>query len=142
MPDPISNKVAQQAANQASQQSANTQQQPTEVDADAQGKFEQVLNSPEGTQQANVQQTTGTEKVQGGQTLGDVILDGIEKIKARHDSRGEKVMNQLEAADGDMSVDQLLKLQFDIVQMNLEQELTGKIADKTSQGVQTLFKNQ
>ena len=41
-----------------------------------------------------------------------------------------------------MSMEEMMQLQFDLMQMNLEQELTGKIADKTSQGVQTLFKNQ
>jgi type III secretion system YscI/HrpB-like protein len=35
-----------------------------------------------------------------------------------------------------------MKLQYDLMQMNLEQELTSKTADKTTQGVQTLFKNQ
>ena len=145
MPDPISNQVAQQAANQASQQSAAQQQQPVEVDADTQAQFEDALNNNPETQQIDVNATDNVTKVADkDMSIGDAILDGIEKMKSSHDTRSQKIEEQLMpgADQHDMSVQDCVKLQFEVMQISMEQELTGKIADKTSQGVQTLFKNQ
>ena len=143
MPDPISNQVAQQAANQASQQQATSQ--PTEINISDQVRFEDAMSQnghPEQQAQA-VEAANGDVQSIEEPTLGDAILNGLEKMKTTHDARSARIEDQLMKATGeDMSVQDCMKVQFEVMQMGLEQELTGKIADKTSQGVQTLFKDQ
>lgn len=142
MSDPITSKLAEQAANQAAQQQQQTAS-VTEINVHDQSRFEDALNS-------SVEQTgatadvTKSAAVEGPDpTLGDAILNGLEKMKTSIDGRSARIENQLANVNGDdLSVQDCVKLQFEVMQMGLEQELTGKIADKTSQGVQTLFKNQ
>ena len=151
MSDPIINQAAQQAAEQASQQGAQ-QPQPGEVDAQDQAQFEEALNKTteqQPVEQADPSQVDPAQNQQPGEvepveppSLGDAILDGVEKMKSNHDARVDAIEQQLAEADGEMSVQDCLKLQFEVMQMSIEQEVTGKIADKSSQGVQTLFKNQ
>ena len=42
----------------------------------------------------------------------------------------------------ELSMQQALGIQYELMQVGLQQELTAKLADKTSSGVQTLFRNQ
>ncbi|NJD20692.1 MAG: EscI/YscI/HrpB family type III secretion system inner rod protein [Gemmatimonadetes bacterium] len=48
----------------------------------------------------------------------------------------------MQGAQGSYGIQDLMRLQFELMQLNLQIELTPKTADKSSQGVQTLFKNQ
>ena len=158
MSDPIINQAIQQATDQAAQQGANTPQ--PQADEASQAEFEQALN---GTQEADASQqvdaaTNDPSKADAAQqkhvhqaeesehttpSLGDAILEGVEKMKSSHDARADRIENQLLKSEGkEMSVQDCIKLQFEVMQMSLEQDVTGKIADKTSQGVQTLFRNQ
>lgn len=139
--DPVSNQVAQQAANQASQQAAPA----TEVKISDQARFDDAMQQPEQVENAQpkTEATNGDPTPEQEATLGDAILNGIEKMKTSHDVRSARIEDQLTNSIGkDLSVQDCMKLQFEVMQMSMEQELTGKIADKTSQGVQTLFKNQ
>ena len=157
MSDPIINQAVQQATDQAAQQGAN--QAKPEVGAEDQAKFEQALNSPEANSAQQVDAANNDpSKADAAQqkhvnqadcegpdcpTLGEAILDGVEKMKTSHDARADSIQKQLLDTGGkEMSVQDCIKLQFEVMQMSLEQDVTGKIADKTSQGVQTLFKNQ
>ena len=139
--DPVSNQVAQQAANQASQQAAPA----TEVKISDQARFDDAMQQPEQVENAQpkTEATNGDPTPEQEATLGDPILNGIEKMKTSHDVRSARIEDQLTNSIGkDLSVQDCMKLQFEVMQMSMEQELTGKIADKTSQGVQTLFQNQ
>src|SRR5262245_3701009 len=76
-------------------------------------------------------------------TIGDVILEGLTRFKSGHDVRADRVAESLEAMkDKPLDMQQAMTLQYEIMQMTLEQDLTSKIADKSSQGVQSLFRNQ
>jgi type III secretion system YscI/HrpB-like protein len=76
-------------------------------------------------------------------SMGDVILEGLSRFKSDYDVRADRVASSLEAMnEKPLDMQQAMKLQYEIMQMTLEQDLTSKIADKTSQGVQTLFRNQ
>ncbi|MBI9078778.1 MAG: type III secretion system inner rod subunit SctI [Pseudodesulfovibrio sp.] len=44
--------------------------------------------------------------------------------------------------DGAMSNQDVMRLQYEMAQLNLQTEMTTKVTDKSSQSVQTLFKNQ
>jgi hypothetical protein len=41
-----------------------------------------------------------------------------------------------------MSIGRLAQLQFDVIKFGLAQDLTTKIADKATQGLETVLKNQ
>ena len=68
-------------------------------------------------------------KIAGGSSgnggLQDFLLTKMENMK-----------------DKPLSVQDTMRLQYELMQLNMQQELTTKVADKTTQGVQTLFKNQ
>ncbi len=150
MSDPIISQVAQQAADQAAQQGASQSQ--GQVDAKDQAKFDEAMNqAPEQAEQSTPQNVDQAQHVNQADcdnsapppTLGDAILDGLEQMKHSHDTRAASIEEQFAASGAEpMSVQDCMKLQFEVMQLSLEQDMTGKIADKTSQGVQTLFRNQ
>lgn len=75
--------------------------------------------------------------------LGESILGGLEKLGARYGESMANVRTSLaEMAAGPASFSSMMKFQVDVMQMSLQQDLTAKIVDRASQGVQTLFKNQ
>lgn len=151
MADPISGALVQQMAEQ------NIAQQPEmrkEVDPGEQSRFENAMSGVDGAQNVNeaggIDGVNGTMQIQepgataksGPVSMGDAILDGFNNIKISHDDRMKSVTTALqEVQDAPMSVGSAMKLQFELMQMSLEQDLTTKVADKASQGVQTLFKN-
>ena len=158
--DPVSGgagKITERFAEQSFQQGVGGKS-PGAPSAADQAQFEQALNQS-GQQNGiqggseggvnNVQQVDQTSQmgnVNGAQqaqpTFGDAILNGIEKLKSGHDVRLERIEQTITESGGDMSVEQMMKLQFEVMQMGIEQDLTSKMADKSSQGVQTLFRNQ
>ncbi|VBB42659.1 hypothetical protein TRIP_B200799 [uncultured Desulfatiglans sp.] len=75
--------------------------------------------------------------------LGDVILRSIEDMSAAHRERIHRIQDTVdqEAAPA-LSPSELIRLQVEILQLTIEQELAGKVVDKCGQGVQTLFRNQ
>ena len=151
MADPISGAAVQQLVEQ------NIAQQPQDriaADPAEQSRFENAMSGADGTQQAGevggIDGVNGTMQIQepgaadktGPVSMGDAILDGFDRLKVNHDGRMNSVTAALqEVQDAPMSVGSAMKLQFELMQMSLEQDLTTKVADKASQGVQTLFKN-
>ena len=77
------------------------------------------------------------------QSLGGAFMEGIEEIKTSLEARADRITEQLTALAGNpMSLQDAMRMQYELMQMNMQQELTSKMADKTSQGVQMLFRNQ
>ncbi|MEM6654265.1 MAG: hypothetical protein AAF596_00535 [Planctomycetota bacterium] len=151
MSEAIVNQAAQQLAQQAQDQGAAAQQAnlPTqEVDAADQVAFEQAMNGGEqatGVQEASsVDATTQTEACAGdNKCLGDAILDGLEHIKTSHDAHMDRIQKQLLETGGEnMTVQDAMRLNFEVMQMGIEQDLTVKMFDKGSQGFQTLVRPQ
>lgn len=168
MSDPVVGRAVQQVSEQALQQGATQAKSPQDVDLSSQMRFEQAMQAgqtPDAGQVGQVSQagqldqagsadatatsqiTTLDPSVQsaeaGKPTLGDAILEGIEKMKTSHDSHMDRIHTQITSTQGgEMSIQDAMKLQFEVMQMSIEQDLTTKVADKTSQGVQTLFRNQ
>src|SRR5262245_52582524 len=112
MSDPITQRVTQQVAEQAAQQqgSAASPTQPTSAD---QSRFEQALRPDQRQGVQNVQHANLAQNVQGAQpgqqveapTLGDAILDGLQKVKSSHDVRMEGIQDRLVRTEGaEMSV--------------------------------------
>ncbi|MFH0787904.1 MAG: type III secretion system inner rod subunit SctI [Pseudomonadota bacterium] len=111
-------------------------------------RFEKALSSRSGRETVSagpepLPQTAPPRTDESTPTLGDAILQGIEKMKADHENRVRQIENNLEEiGDQPMTTQNMMKLQFDLMKLNVQQEVVSKVADKTTQGIQTLFKNQ
>ncbi|MCA8998284.1 MAG: hypothetical protein KDA80_14895 [Planctomycetaceae bacterium] len=148
MVDPLGNEAARRmidAAQQAgAEQSAPQPDATPAIDGEAQAEFEAAMN---GQKADRADAKSGPDAVSETQpsdmSLGDAILQGLEQAKASHDQHMDRIAAEL-SVDGDqeMTVQDALRLQFEVMQLQLEQEVAAKVADKTSQGVQTLFRNQ
>jgi hypothetical protein len=116
-------------------------------------RFETLVEvkAPNGAEQAEVQSGLLQPRVVDGATptslgarsIGDALVDGIVQVKNDYDSRFAKISATMAANEGqEISMQQALQIQYELMQVGLSQELTAKMADKTSSGVQTLFRNQ
>jgi hypothetical protein len=69
------------------------------------------------------------------------ILNAIQGVRDQVD----KIMNNIKTLVGkkeDLSAADLMEMQYDVMQLAFINEFASKTADKTSQGAQTLFRNQ
>ena len=82
-------------------------------------------------------ETTCTVKIAA---LGDSILQNMEKSRESHETRTKEIEKNLQSET--LSTQDTMRLQHELMQLNLQTEMTTKAGDKSSQGVQTLFKNQ
>ncbi len=145
--DPIVSKLTDHVADQSVQHGSGAAK--LEVDATDQAQFENALGGQGVDSGQHVQTTHSNLEVGQSQdlqvgrpTLGDANLNGIEKLKANHDVRAHRIEQSIVQAKGDLTMEDMMKLQFEVMQLGIEQDITTKMADKTSNGVQTLFRNQ
>jgi len=82
-------------------------------------------------------ETTCTVKIAA---LGNSTLQGMEKLKESREAREKKIGQLLQSET--LSTEEAIRLQYELMQLNLQTDVTTKTTDKSSQGVQTLFKNQ
>lgn len=76
-------------------------------------------------------------------SLGDAIIRSMQGLQNSHEAQVGKVNELVSVKDDEAFTFQTgMELQFEIMQLNLQQDVTTKVADKSSQSVQTLFKNQ
>ena len=75
-------------------------------------------------------------------TIGDEILDNIQNVNQDYQNQVKAINSAAEASEGGMNPGDLLKMEYEVSEMTVEQEVTSKIGDSASQGVQQLFKNQ
>lgn len=135
----------QQITEQTIQESsAGIQKQPDEADI---SKFNDVLNASQETGQVQpqqtVQETANVELEPSQKTMGDSLLEGIERSRTAYEGHISNINEMVNKASGEeMTSSELMKMQFELMELNMQQDLTSKVADKSSQGVQTLFRNQ
>lgn len=82
---------------------------------------------------------------QSADNLGDAILKGISNESLRYRTEVQNVQGdiaRMALEPNKMDAASIYKLQFDLMQFGLHQNIASKIANKISQGIQTLFKNQ
>jgi type III secretion system YscI/HrpB-like protein len=139
----------QQGIQKAVEQAGRTDatQKAREPSAEDISRFEDALNGPAGQQAVSSQpppsKVEQNTRIEEPHTLGEAILRGLETAKESHDEQTCRVQELLDKTDGRaMSMQDVLRLQYELMQLSLQQEITTKATDKTSQGVQTLFKNQ
>jgi hypothetical protein len=74
-------------------------------------------------------------------TPTDGVLNSVQSVRDQY----MKIQNRIEAlakSGKDFSSTDLMRMQYDVMQLTYINELSSKTADKTSQGAQTLFRNQ
>jgi type III secretion system YscI/HrpB-like protein len=71
---------------------------------------------------------------------GDLILDGLQKLRGSFDARQAKVAELLEAKD--VSASSLLAMQVEVVNYTLMVDVTSKLTGKSTQSFDTLMKGQ
>lgn len=119
---------------------ANVVTSPSEVNPSDAAQFRDLLadQAIDDVMPADAVKASGDDM-----SLGDAILRSMEGLQNSHENQVGKV-NELVSMEGDaqFNFQTGMKLQFEIMQLNLQQDVTTKVADKSSQSVQTLFKNQ
>lgn len=105
-------------------------------------KFETAMTEP--VSQVPSIEIRSAEAIAPQQSIGKVLLEMVQQV--RESQAGH--MDRIQAATGapdqakPMEMSDLFSLQFELMQLTLQQDLTAKVADRLSQGVQTLFRNQ
>lgn len=78
-------------------------------------------------------------------SLIDVIGQTIDLIRASSREQVGRIQDLTASGTdpkGSMEMRDLFSLQFELMKLALQQDFTTKVADKLSQGAQTLFRNQ
>ena len=117
-----------------------------------QAAFNQALDSSSDTQQAVGGTTPGANspvpssseanQPTGKPTLGDQILSNIQNVNQDYQNQVKAIDSATEASDVGMNPGDLLKMEYEVSEMTVEQQVTSTMGDSASQGVQQLFKNQ
>lgn len=133
----IAEKGVEQVAEQGVEQGV-ARNAPAEDDV---ARFQEGLRAGEPAVAGNTQvapgQVAGVAQSEG---LGKTILDGLDKMRESRAQHMDNINNL--AGKENMSAQDIYRLQFELAQITLQQDLSVKAADKANQGVQTLFKNQ
>ena len=154
----VSDKVAEQVGKIATDTQANPIKDPAQADVDVFQKAMQGGSGPDGTGLGGAYTSlsgavrdpslVGVRGVppKDEARLGDAILEGLRKASDGYDSQVNRIKVDISNVKGNpddySSPVKLLKLQYDLMQFGLHTQVASKIANKVSQGIQTLFKNQ
>lgn len=145
MSDPIQSagvKITEQAVSK--QENNPAEAMPEEKDIN---DFQKAMTEPEQIEPSSSPDDSAVPSVDTSEGaasgLGEQILKGMEQLGERREEQVENINKMLsEGGDEPMSVQDTLRMQFELMRMTQEQEVTTKVADKSGQGVQTLLKNQ
>jgi hypothetical protein len=74
-------------------------------------------------------------------TPSDGVLNSIQSVQDKFNEIHHDIKILVEKKE-DFSSTDLMKMQYNVMQLTYLNELSSKTADKTSQGAQTLFRNQ
>lgn len=77
--------------------------------------------------------------------LDKALFDGFETASRTHDLKVaelEKAIEQVSKEGEHLTISSLLKVQVELANVSFHEQLTVKVADKTSEGIKTLFRNQ
>jgi type III secretion system YscI/HrpB-like protein len=76
-------------------------------------------------------------------TVGDAILRTFDRLGHDWQAGVDKINLQMKAdPERPMASQTMFQLQFDLTMLSMQSDMTARIADRVSQGLQTLFRNQ
>ncbi len=126
----------------ASQKDVNQFQQALGNNPGQAGTMPSITGStglPSGS--SGVLSSTGTSST--GNSLGDSILSGIQKLGSSRQGIMQDIQSISQSNQGGaLGVQDMMKLQFDLMQMSTEQQIVSKAASSAATGAKTLFQNQ
>lgn len=135
-------KLAEQAVQDQGKNTTAKQADPTDVE-----RFDSALQKqnvdPANTIQNTPEIARSELNQQSSPQVGEKILENMQRVQEGHNARVENINSLLGGEDSQpLSIKEGMRLQYEVMQLNLQEEITTKVSDKSSQGVQTLFKNQ
>jgi len=76
----------------------------------------------------------------GDSCMGTSILEGMQQLKIGYDEKVNAINDAVTV--GQLTVQDVMKLQLEIAKLQMQEELMAKTASKTTQNVDTLLKSQ
>ncbi|WP_051610016.1 type III secretion system inner rod subunit SctI [Terasakiella pusilla] len=138
-------KVTEKASEQQTQSGgmdANQQDVDSFKNAMNGGQQNQGAQGVDQAQQTQAPERPGQVDQTGETTMGTKILDNLQNTNAKYKEVMAQAEQALGGASGDLSAKEMMNLQMKLQQVQLQQDLMGKVASKTSQNVDTLLKGQ
>ena len=145
--------VAGQAIQQALNQATTTTpavKPGAEASPDAISALQNALNSQPNPHQATTAAPAAEADMRvhavpdtpggSGSSLGDRILSGLGKLN--EDSKAAIDQVQAVGSKGEINPNDLLRAQFSLLQVSVQQDVTSKAVGKATQTLDTLLKNQ
>lgn len=139
------------ALEQASQPAAAPVIAPGTASPESVQRFESLLQPPEpgvtppADGVAGVQGPAPAEASAGAgpASPGDAILRGIERMSQGFNEQLQQVQRMAETASGaTMSASDLMRTQFALTQVTMQQDVTSKVVGKATNDLDTFLKNQ
>lgn len=89
-------------------------------------------------------ETVTTDPAADQRTPGEAILGMLEQMRTSSGEEAEKLQQAVEGlgSDGQVSMKELLNVQYQMTTYMLQQDLASKTVSKSTQNVETLLKNQ
>ncbi len=126
---------------------------PQEANADQQARFQDAMQGQQGEPKekgteaiGQAEPSTGTQAPEqvrppgGVKSPGDAILQGIDKMRTDFQGIGEQVSSV--AGKGDVSPQDLLKVQMQVSRTMMEEQFASQAVSKVDQGVNSVVKGQ
>jgi hypothetical protein len=141
---------AQQLIEKASKTSEGVERaasQPLQAGEDDLARLDQALGDeapPVDGASMDASQVQGTAPPEEPQSMGDLILDSLDRLRTTHNERMEGVKRSLQtiAEREELSPMEALRVQAQLFEANLQVETAAKVVDKADQGVSTLLRSQ
>lgn len=88
-------------------------------------------------------QSTNPAGDSGQGTIGNAIIDSMQKLSQDRIAGRERISTLFNnCTDQTMSTADIMRVQYEMLRLGVQQDLTTKTADKFSQSVQTMFRTQ
>lgn len=112
------------------------------VDTDVLADFQQRMQGGASHQEQAAQSTDfNTVGEANPNSLGDKILSNLQQVKSGYDNQFNEV-NQSLAGTDPLSVQDMMKFQYDLTKFSLQGELINKTVSKSTQNLDTLLRSQ
>ena len=136
-------KISQQAMEQAQKAAAKAPVGKSESISEFQEAMKSTGAQGKTLDAEQLGKALGLDKVPGkSESVGDAILNNIEKSSSEYKDAFANMQDIMNSSGGDLGPSKLLQVQMYMTQISVMQEMMSKVANKLSQGLQTLFKNQ
>jgi hypothetical protein len=104
-------------------------------------RFEAILSGEGSYQPKSVDLLMPAAEPNAIQSMGHTLMNKVSTLKQSVDNRIGRIDSELMAAE-DLTITDVLKLQYEVNMFSIESSLIAKSGDKAGEGIKTLFRNQ